>query len=181
MDIREKIEELGRTASALEPAAPLRSEWEKETLQYAHTFLESLRKTKAFHLNDDPATGLRQPDFGEEGKPVDQVLQLLYENLHNCGINPASGGHLGYIPGGGVYASALGDYLAAVTNQYAGIFFAGPGAVRMENQLLRWMCDLVGYPKTALGNLASGGSIANLIAFVTARDSKGTLAQIAMS
>ncbi len=173
MNIREKIEELGKTAAALEPSAPLRSEWEKETLQYAHTFLESLRKTKAFHLNDEPAKGLRHPDFGEEGKPVAQVLRLLYDNLHNCGINPASGGHLGYIPGGGVYASALGDYLTAVTNQYAGIFFAGPGAVRMENQLLRWMCDLVGYPATALGNLASGGSIANLIAFVTARDSKG--------
>ncbi|RMF26525.1 MAG: aminotransferase class V-fold PLP-dependent enzyme, partial [Bacteroidetes bacterium] len=36
----------------------------------------------------------------------------------------------------------------------------------------RWMCRLVGYPQTALGNLASGGSIANLIAIVTARDAK---------
>ena len=178
MDIRKKIEELGEMANALEPATPLRSEWERETLNYAHKFLEGLPEMPTFHLNENPAAALRQPDFGEEGKPAAQVLQLLYDNLHNCGINPASGGHLGYIPGGGVYASALGDYLAAVTNQYAGIFFAGPGAVRMENQLLRWMCNLVGYPETALGNLASGGSIANLIAFVTARDSKGIKAAL---
>ena len=87
-------------------------------------------------------------------------------------MNPASGGHLGYIPGGGIYPTALGDYLAAVTNEYAGIFYGGPNAVRMENELIRWMCNLIGYPEGSLGNLASGGSIANLIAFVTARDAK---------
>jgi len=53
------------------------------------------------------------------------------------------------------------------------VFFGGPGAVRMENQLIRWMCDLVGFPEGALGNLTSGGSIANLIAITTARDAKG--------
>ena len=66
--------------------------------------------------------------------------------------------------------SALGDYLAAITNRYAGIYFACPGAVRMENLLIRWMADLFGYPDTSHGNLASGGSIANLIAITTARD-----------
>jgi glutamate/tyrosine decarboxylase-like PLP-dependent enzyme len=60
--------------------------------------------------------------------------------------------------------------LAAVTNLYAGVFFAGPGAVRMENMLLDWMGEMVGYPKTAGGNLTSGGSIAALIGIVTARD-----------
>ena len=86
------------------------------------------------------------------------------------GGNPASAGHLAYIPGGGIYHSALGDYLAAVSNKYAGIFFTGPGPVRMENLLLRWVADLVGYPAAAGGNIASGGSIANLAAIATARD-----------
>ena len=67
------------------------------------------------------------------------------------GGNPASGGHLAYIPGGGLYHSALGDYLAAVSNKYAGIFFTGPGPVRMENMLVRWVADLVGYPAAAGG------------------------------
>jgi aromatic-L-amino-acid decarboxylase len=34
------------------------------------------------------------------------------------------------------------------------------------------MCSIMGYPETASGNLASGGSIGNLIAIVTARDFK---------
>ena len=43
----------------------------------------------------------------------------------------------------------------------------------MENLLLRWMAELVGYPPDSAGNLASGGSIANLIAIATARDAHG--------
>jgi len=85
---------------------------------------------------------------------------------------------LGYIPGGGLYASSLGDFLADVTNRYAGVFFASPGAVRMENMLLDWMAGLAGYPKeTAGGNLTSGGSIANLMGVVTARDAQGIRAR----
>ena len=38
--------------------------------------------------------------------------------------------------------------------------------------LLRWMADLIGYPAQAAGNLTSGGSIANLIGIVTARDAQ---------
>ena len=43
----------------------------------------------------------------------------------------------------------------------------------MENMLIRWMNGIVGYPTNAAGNLTSGGSLANLIAIVTARDACG--------
>ncbi len=89
------------------------------------------------------------------------------------GGNPAAAGHLAYIPGGGLYHAALGDFLAAISNKYAGIFFTGPGAVRMENMLIRWVADLVGYPAAAGGTIASGGSIATLAAVATARDAHG--------
>ena len=79
---------------------------------------------------------------------------------------------MGYIPGGGLYPSALGDYIASVHNRYAGVFFTAPGAVRLENMLIRWLCSLMGYPDTASGNLTSGGSIANLVAIVTAREAR---------
>ncbi|MGI9038988.1 MAG: pyridoxal phosphate-dependent decarboxylase family protein [Gemmatimonadota bacterium] len=43
----------------------------------------------------------------------------------------------------------------------------------MENLLVRWTADLVGYPATAAGHIASGGSLANLTAIVTAREAHG--------
>jgi aromatic-L-amino-acid decarboxylase len=77
---------------------------------------------------------------------------------------------MGYIPGGGLYPAALGDFLADITNRYSGVSFASPGAAKMEQQLVRWMTGLVGYPETSGGDLTSGGSIANLTAIVTARE-----------
>jgi glutamate/tyrosine decarboxylase-like PLP-dependent enzyme len=55
--------------------------------------------------------------------------------------------------------------------------FAGPGSVEMENLVLDWMAEIVGYPAGSGGNLASGGSIANLIGVVTARDAHGLRAK----
>ncbi|HKK45310.1 MAG TPA: aminotransferase class V-fold PLP-dependent enzyme, partial [Balneolaceae bacterium] len=113
----------------------------------------------------------------ENPKTFEELLKLLASEVDRPGLNPASGKHAGYIPGGGLYPSAIADYLAAVTNRYTGVFFSSPGAVRIENMCIRWMCDLIGYPDEAAGNLTSGGSMANLIGLVTARDDTGIKAK----
>jgi glutamate/tyrosine decarboxylase-like PLP-dependent enzyme len=122
---------------------------------------------------DDKGSGLYAAPIAEDGIAIERVIALLEHEVIRPGGQPASGGHLAYIPGGGLYHAALGDYLAAITNKYAGVFFAGPGAVRMENMLVRWAADLVGYPAGSGGNIASGGSIANLSAICSARDAHG--------
>ena len=93
------------------------------------------------------------------------------------GINLGSAGHLGFIPPSSLYPAALGDYLATVINRYAGVYFAAPGAVQMENMVLRWMADFVGFPQAASGDLTSGGSLANMIGVVTAREAAGLRAR----
>lgn len=169
--MREKIEQLAKGASQLEPSLSQRLEWDAAVRAYAHDYIDSLPYRRAF-CPEGKAEGILDFPIGESPKEMQEILDILKANLPDAGLNPASGGHLGYIPGGGIYPVALSDYLAAVTNEYAGLFYGGPGAVRIENMLLRWMCQLVGYPDTAFGNLPSGGSIANLTAFATARDFK---------
>ena len=105
------------------------------------------------------------------------LIEMLDTAVNHDGINPASGGHMGYIPGGGIYPSALGDFLADVTNCYSGVSFASPGGALMERQLVRWMASLVGYPETAGGDLTSGGSMANLTAIIAARETMGIRAR----
>ncbi|MBK8043531.1 MAG: aminotransferase class V-fold PLP-dependent enzyme [Haliscomenobacter sp.] len=166
----DQLEWLEAQARMLEPGAADRENWTSKAAQYGSAFIDGLPEGKTYLPDQDRGRALASLPFGEEGRGIDEVLEAIHLGVNSSGINPASGGHLGYVPGGGVFPSALGDYLAAVTNRYAGIFFANPGAVRMENDLIRWMCQLVGYPEGALGNLASGGSIANLIAITTARD-----------
>lgn len=168
-----RLAALERAARSLEPGAGRRKTLRRAVSASAERFLRRIETLKAFDDAPDRGAGLLQSPIGEHGLPIDDVIRRFEDDVVRPGLNPASGGHLAYVPGGGLYASALGDYLAAVSNKYAGVFYAGPGAVRMENQLLRWVADLVGYPATAGGNIASGGSIASLAAIATARDAKG--------
>ena len=168
----ERINELEKIARQLEPEQQTRIEWNHQTQEYADQFLNELNTLAAFI--DDRNEKVNSDTFKIENtsEKLHTLLHQIKTQVDTIGINPASGGHFGYVPGGGLFPSALGDYLAAVTNRYAGLFFASPGAVRMENELIRWMCQLMGFPSTALGNLTSGGSTANLIAITTAREAR---------
>jgi glutamate/tyrosine decarboxylase-like PLP-dependent enzyme len=168
----DRLAELERLALQLEPGQALRREWRNQVDIHSETFLEELKSSNAYFQNEDQGAGILDSPIDEEPEAISSVLQKLRAHVEYDGINAASGGHMGYIPGGGLYPSALADYLAAVSNKYAGIFFPAPGAVRMENMLIRWMNKLMGFPEHAAGNLTSGGSISNLIAVVTAREAK---------
>ncbi len=172
IDIRERLISLENAARSLEPNAAERAETRRPVLDYAEHFLDHVGSYKAYELTEDKGRSLLDSPIAEAGIGIDAAIDLIRENVDTPGLNPASGGHLGYIPGGGIYYSALGDYLADVFNRYAGVFYASPGAVRMENMLIRWMCDLVGYGEGAHGNLTTSGSLANMIAVVAARDAR---------
>ncbi len=166
-----QIQALQERSKVLDPDTAQRSKVTGEVEQYANGFLNSLDERKTFIQSGYDDATLSSTDFSK-GNDAGEVMQLLKEHLEDPGINTAHGGHLGYIPGGGLYAAALGDYLADVTNKYAGVFYASPGAVRIENALIEWTGKLVGYEQGFGGNLTSGGSIANLVAITTARDAK---------
>lgn len=172
-DLLEQIRRLERAARPLEPGGARRKQLRNAAIASSERFLRQIGTLKTYVDAEDKGMGLLASPISEDGVSIGAAIGLLEQAVVRPGSNPASGGYLAYIPGGGIYHAALGDYLAAVSNKYAGVFFAAPGAVRMENMLVRWAADLVGYPAAAGGNLASGGSIASLVAIATARDAHG--------
>jgi glutamate/tyrosine decarboxylase-like PLP-dependent enzyme len=172
-DLLTRIRQLEREARPLEPGPAERRRLRNAAVGSGERFLQSLADRKAYEETTDKGLALLDLPISEAGIGVDEAIESFERNVIHPGGQPNSGGHLAYIPGGALYHSALGDYLAAVTNKYPAIFFTGPGPVRMENMLIRWVADLAGYPATAGGNIASGGSIANLTAITTARDAHG--------
>lgn len=171
--MRDRILDLEKRCRPLEPTPLERSIARNSIVDYSESFLAQIDSAKAYTLSKDKGRQLLDSPISENGLDIGSVIELIRENVDSPGLNPASGGHLGYIPGGGIYTSALGDYLADISNRYAGVYYASPGAVRMENMLIRWMCDLIGYPPESHGNLTTSGSLANMIAMVTARDGCG--------
>ena len=169
----DRLRRLERASRPLEPGVSRRRNLRQAVMASSERFLRRIETLKAYQETQDKGLGLLASPISETGIPIEAAIALFEQDVVRPGLNAASGGHLAYIPGGGLYHSALGDFLAAVSNKYAGVFFTGPGAVRMENMLVRWVADLVGYPASAAGTIASGGSIATLTAIATARDAHG--------
>ncbi len=101
-------------------------------------------------------------DFGS-------LLNLLFDEAAPLSLNPVSPGFMGYVPGGGIFHAALADLISNALNRYVGIAAVAPALSQLEANVIRWFCQIMGYPKTARGFLTSGGSLANLSALITAR------------
>ena len=162
-----KLDDLAKISSELEPSEEKRQYYNNKIHNYTNEFINSL-PTRVAYKEGDPSA--KQLSLEKTTKSLETVLDIYDEEVVKKGIIASSGGHLGYIPGGGIFTSALADYLVDVTNEYAGIYFGSPGAVTIENELIDWMKNMFNFPKHAIGNLTSGGSIANLIALTAARD-----------
>jgi aromatic-L-amino-acid decarboxylase len=103
--------------------------------------------------------------------PFDDLLGQLFRTVIPRSLNTASPGYLAYIPGGGLLHSAVADLVADAVNRYVGVWVAAPGLAQIESNVIDWFCEIVGYGRRPRpgGLLTTGGSMANLVALVTAR------------
>jgi aromatic-L-amino-acid/L-tryptophan decarboxylase len=167
--MREQLIALEGQARQLDPSVEVFDQWMSELAAFARQYLSGLDQRPA--VGDSAAGGVRR-GFADDGEAFSETLAFLASHVLSTGFNASSGKFLGYIPGGGIPTAAIGDFLAALTNRYAGVYAASPGAGEIENECVRWMRDLVGYDATAWGTLQSGGTLATLTALVVARDSR---------
>lgn len=70
--------------------------------------------------------------------------------------------------GSGTFMGALGDFMAAIMNPNVG--GANHVANLVEQQVVAWLREMLGFPATASGLLTSGASMANLIGLTVARN-----------
>ncbi len=129
---------------------------------------------------DAPASGLAgSPEVArayresppEVGGDFGPMLQLVATAAEKATDN-AGPGYLAYIPGGGLFTSALADFLACNIDRFVNLWAHAPVAAQVENNVVRWLCDLFGYGPASRGVLTSGGSMANFSAVVAARKAK---------
>lgn len=169
-ELRAKIGQLRAAATALEPDHAARRRLGDQALDHALNFLDAVEDAPSLRPASQAYAQRLEPEFSEEGRDLASVLDYVSECIEQPGIATTSPRFMGYIPGGGLFHSALGDMLAAASNKYSGFAPAAPGAVRIENACTTWLSRVIGYPAEAAGTLTSGGSLANLTAIVAARE-----------
>lgn len=166
-ELLDKINDLAAKSEELNVSETERTNYLELVRKFANQYINELPDLDAFVNKKVNVNPLK---IGGEKHKLEDLLSVFRNEVNETGLRAASGGHIGYIPGGGIYTAALGDFLAAVSNEYAGVSYASPGAVAIENEVINWLKELFGFPASAVGNLASGGSLSNLIALTSARD-----------
>ena len=122
---------------------------------------------------------LRREYFGPAGEPgpaptgpatLDAVLERFTTTIAPHNLSSWHPRSLSYFTPPPVVASIAGEVLAQWLNQGVDVWHAGPVAAFVEEEVGRWLCDLVGYGAGSFGLCTSGGVMANFIAMALVRD-----------
>jgi glutamate/tyrosine decarboxylase-like PLP-dependent enzyme len=151
-------------------------DWDEATDLLAHSVLgyaiERLKVRKDPHWGAKPAALLDEALAGavcEEGIGGHDALRLFRDVLMPATRPLDDPMALAYVPTAPSPAATMFDLVVSASSIFAGHWEAGAGAIAAENQALRWLAELAGFPDTAGGCFVSGGSAANLSALVVGR------------
>ncbi len=143
--------------------------------------LDFLYDHAAHRAMGDPApyTALRAAFFGASGgpasaplspAPIASILDEFRGRLAGGQMNAQHPRQFGYFTPPPLPVSMMGELLAQMTNQGVDVWHCGPLATFVEEEVVRWLCDLIGYATGSFGLLTSGGVMANFMGMALARD-----------
>jgi aromatic-L-amino-acid decarboxylase len=115
------------------------------------------------------------PGDGPSGAPVApapyaEILDEFATRVSGGLMNAQHPRQFGYFTPPPLPISIMGELLAQMANQGVDVWHAGPVAAFVEEEVVRWLCDLVGYGPESFGLLTSGGVMANFMGMALARD-----------
>jgi aromatic-L-amino-acid decarboxylase len=140
---------------------------------FVQDHLDGLERAPASGKSGDEAKAIVResrvaiPEEPLPGGP--ERLAALLGRATEASFNAPGPGYLAYIPGGGIYAAALADFVANTLNRYTGIAAPAPALVGLEAEVLAWLGREFGYGPESAGLFTTGSSLANWTAIVTAR------------
>jgi aromatic-L-amino-acid decarboxylase len=122
---------------------------------------------------------MRRTFFGESGRPgpapsrgvsSDEVLAEFRERLAPFAYAAQHPGSNSYFTPPPLAMAIAGETLSRWLNQGIDLWLAGMAGPFVEEEVVRWLCDLCGFDAGAWGVLTSGGVMANIMALTVARD-----------
>ena len=157
----------------LEPNATEMRALVDEAMRHIVAHIESLPTQPAMNVEGatEYARTLIEP-LPQRGESYESLLEFLFTDAIPRSFTAAGPGYLAYVPGGGLFHSAVADLIANAVNRYVGVCAAAPALVQLETNVVRWFCEILGMPKGSGGVLTSGASLANFTAIVAARKTK---------
>jgi aromatic-L-amino-acid/L-tryptophan decarboxylase len=105
-----------------------------------------------------------------EPEPLGDIYREVAENVMPYPMGNVHPRFWSWYMGSSNFAGALGDFIAAIQGSNLG--GGNHAAALMDQQVVGWFKDMIGFPALASGTLVSGGSMANIIGLTVARNVK---------
>lgn len=111
-------------------------------------------------------------DIPKDGHGAKEVVEKMMQDVYQYRGDSNHPRFFGFVPGPASSISWLGDIMTSAYNIHAGGSKLAPMVNCIEQKLLKWLCEQVGFGAQAGGVFVSGGSMANITALTAARDNK---------
>jgi aromatic-L-amino-acid decarboxylase len=133
-------------------------------------YLRDLRERPVWQEMPEEVKSFFAASLPRSPMPLEQVYAQVSENVMPYPMGNIHPRFWSWHMGSSNFAGAMGDFLAAIQGSNLG--GGNHAAALMDQQVVNWCKELLGFPKSASGTLTCGGSMANLIGLNVARNVK---------
>lgn len=130
--------------------------------------LGRVRERPVWRPLPEEVEALYQAPVPDRPTPLEDVYQQVKDTVLAYPMGNIHPRFWSWYMGSGNFTGALGDFLAAIQGSNLG--GGRHAAALVDQQVVGWLRDMIGFPETASGTLVSGGSVANLVGLTVARN-----------
>jgi aromatic-L-amino-acid/L-tryptophan decarboxylase len=120
-------------------------------------------------MSEEVRASLKRP-VPSAPEPLGSVYDDVRDKLYPHAMGNLHPRFWAWYMGAGCLTGALADFLAAIDGSNLGS--GDTGAALVDRQVTDWLRQMLGFPETANGTLVNGGSMANLVGLMAARNAK---------
>ncbi|KKB82894.1 amino acid decarboxylase [Devosia limi DSM 17137] len=144
------------------------SELAHQVIEDAIAYLRDVRDRPAWQdMPDDIRAAYTEP-LPHGPTPLRNVYRQVSEQLMPYPMGNVHPRFWSWYMGSSNFTGALGDFLAAILGSNLG--GGNHAAAAMDQQVVEWCKQMLGFPASASGTLESGGSMANIVGLTVARN-----------
>ncbi len=133
-------------------------------------YVSQIRQRSVWKPAPDAVEQVFSSSIPSASKGLSDVHDCFMQSVLPYTVGNSHPGFMGWAHGGGTVVGMLAEMLASGLNSNLGGRDQIP--IQVEQQVVRWMQQLFGFPESSSGLFVTGSSMANLIGLLVARTSK---------
>jgi len=133
-------------------------------------YVSQIRQRPVWQPAPDSVEHVFRSSIPSASKSLRETHECFMQSVLPYTVGNSHPGFMGWVHGGGTVVGMLAEMLASGLNSNLGGRDQIP--IQVEQQVVRWMQQLFGFPESASGLFVTGSSMANFIGLLVARTSK---------